>query len=354
MADRKRVLILSRKYPPSTGGMQAYTKNFVRCMENAYDVEKIVLGKGQINLIWFLPYLFFKASILLMTKKYDFVWLCDGLLAPLGVVFKKLFSAKVAITVHGLDITYANKLYQGIVPGSIARLDKVVCVSRSTLAECEKRGIPEEKCAVITNGIEEKEFESGLSKEELLKGLERSFGSDLSGKKILVTVGRLIKRKGVTWFTENVMSQLDPDYVYFVAGEGPEKDNIIKSLEERGLADRVKVLGKISFDDLKLLYNSAHALVIPNQKIGDDTEGFGIVAIEAASCGLPAVANAIDGLREAVLNGKTGWLIEYNNVGQFVDKIKNTGLDRLSVKDESKVFSWENIIGQYQKVINEI
>ena len=354
MADKCRILILSRKYPPSTGGMQVYTKNFVRCMGNVYEVNKIVLGKEQINLIWFLPYLLVKGSSLLMTKKYDLVWLCDGLLAPVGSIFKKLFRIKVGITVHGLDITYANKLYQAIVPGSIAALDSVVCVSRSTVAECIKRGIPEEKCTVITNGIEEKEFESDLSKEELLKGLERSFGKSLSGKKILVTVGRLIKRKGVRWFAENVMPELDSDHVYLVAGEGPEKDNIIKTLEDKGLTDRVKVLGKISFDDLKLLYNSAHALVIPNQKMGDDTEGFGIVAIEAASCGLPAVANAIDGLQEAVLNGKTGWLIEYNNVGQFVDKIQNTGLDRLSVKTESKVFSWENIIGQYQKVINEI
>ena len=354
MSDKRRILILSRKYPPSTGGMQAYTKNFARCMENVYEVDKIVLGKGQLNLIWFLPYLFVKGSFLLMTKKYDLVWLCDGLLAPLGIIFKKLFSTKVAITVHGLDITYANKLYQGIVPRSITALDRVVCVSRSTLAECIKRGIPEEKCKVIANGIEEKEFESDLSKEELLMGLEYSFGNSFSGKKILVTVGRLIKRKGVSWFAENVMPQLDSDNVYLVVGEGPEKDNIVKAIEDKGLTDRVKVLGKISFNDLKLLYNSAHALVIPNQKIGDDTEGFGIVAIEAASCGLPVVANAIDGLQEAVLDGKTGWLVEYNNVGEFVEKIQNTGLDQSSVKSESKVFSWKNIIGQYQKVINEI
>ena len=354
MTDKKRILILSRKYPPSTGGMQAYTKNFVRCMENIYDVDKIVLGREQINLIWFLPYLFIKGSILLMRRKYDLVWLCDGLLAPLGVVFKKLFRAKVAITVHGLDITYANPLYQWMVPGAIAGLDKVVCVSRNTVEECIKRGIPEEKCTVITNGIEEKEFESDLTREELLKALENSFGRDLAGKKVLITVGRLIKRKGVSWFAENVMPRLDADYVYLVVGEGPEKDNIVRTLEEKGLETRVKVLGKVSYGGLKLLYNSAHALVIPNQKMGDDTEGFGIVAIEAASCGLPAVANAIDGLQEAVLDGRTGWLVEYNNVGQFINKIQNTGLNPSSVKTQSRVFSWDSIIKQYEKVIDEI
>ena len=354
MADRKRVLILSRKYPPSTGGMQVYAKDFIKRMEDIYDVDKIVLGRGQINLIWFLPFLFIKGSILLATGKCDVVWLCDGLLAPMGIIFRKLFGVKVGITVHGLDITYANPLYQSMIPGSISGLDKVVCVSRNTLEECLKRGISEKKCVVITNGIEDKKFKSDITKGELTRSLELSFGEGLGNKKILVTVGRLIKRKGVRWFAENVMPRLSQDHVYLVAGEGPEKEEIIKTLEEKKLNGRVKVLGRISDAKLKLLYNSAYAMVIPNQKIGNDPEGFGIVAIEAASCGLPSVANAIDGLNEAIINGKTGWLVEYNNVDQFVDKIRNTSLDAESVQRESNIFSWKNIIGQYQKVINAI
>ncbi|MFA6635557.1 MAG: glycosyltransferase family 4 protein [Candidatus Omnitrophota bacterium] len=354
MADNTRILMISRKYPPSTGGMQEFAKDFIGRMEGVYDADKIVFGRGQINLIWFLPYSFVRSLMLIAAGKHDLVWLCDGLLAPMGVVLKKLCKIKVGITVHGLDITYSNALYQRVVPASIAALDRVVCVSENTLLECTKRGIPCNKCVVITNGIEEKKFKSDLTKGELLRSLELAFGKGLGTKKILITVGRVIRRKGVNWFIDNVMPRLSEDHIYLVAGEGPEMGPIVRKVKEKGIDNRVKMLGRISSAKLKILYNSAYAMVMPNQKISKDPEGFGIVAIEAASCGLPTVANSVDGLNDAVINGKTGWLVEYNNVDQFLDKINDISLHPDAVKKENRVFSWDNIIKKYQKVIDEL
>lgn len=354
LTEKSRILILSRKYPPSIGGMQAYTWNFVRNMENLCQVDKIVLGGEQINLVWFIPYLFIKSATMIAARKYDLVYICDGLLAPVGLILKKLFGVKTAVTVHGLDITYGNPLYQKIVPSSIAKLDKVICVSGNTLEECIKKGIPRQKCRVITNGVEGGELKVDLSDEERIKRLEKVVGERVEGKKILITVGRLIKRKGVGWFTSNVMPQLDDKHLYLIAGEGSEKDNIARVIEENDMSGRVKLLGKVSYDALKLLYNSADAMVIPNQRIAQDAEGFGIVAIEAASCGVPVIANSIDGLKEAVLDGRTGWLVEYNDIKQFKDRIQNPRLERTSVREASEVFLWSNIIKEYQEVIDEI
>jgi len=351
---RKKILLLSRKYPPSVGGMQSYTRDLVRHLEGIYDVDKIVLGKGQAHLVWFLPYLFAASVVRLMTRKYDLVYLCDAFLAPLGVVLKKMFKVKVMVTVHGLDITYDGFFYQRVVPGAVSVIDKVVAVSASTMEECVKRGVKRERCVLITNGIGPDSCLKGDVPGDFIKTVSGEAGCDLEGKKILLSVGRLVKRKGIDSFISDVIPALGDEYLYLIAGDGPEKKNILDTVSKCGAEDRVRLLGKVSGETLRQLYGVSHVLVMPNRRIDGDPEGFGIVAIEAAGSGLPVVANAVDGIGEAVLNGKTGWLIHNNDREIFLRKIKDPGLDRGEVKKNSRVFFWENIIKSYEKEINAL
>jgi len=351
---KKKILILSRKYPPSIGGMQVFARDFIRRMESVYDVDRIVLGGRQLNLVWFLPYLFAASLARLAGQKYDLVWLCDGLLAPLGALFKKITGVKVGVTVHGLDVTYSRFSYQRFVPPAIRTLDKVVCVSANTMKECLERGVSREKCVVITNGVEQEDYAVSGSTASCLGNLYGFLGDDIGGKKMLISVGRLIRRKGIDWFASTVVPLLDDDHVYLVAGDGPEKRNILNAAERSGVSGRVRLLGKVSDDHLRLLYNYGHALVLPNQRIEGDPEGFGIVAIEAASCGLPVVANSVDGVSEAVLDGRTGWLVDYNDEHMFAEKVRDPGLDRGEVRAASGAFSWEEIIKRYEKVIDGV
>ena len=350
----KRILILSRKYPPSIGGMQIFARDFIRRMESVYDVDRIVLGGRQLNLVWFLPYLFTASLARLAGRKYDLVWLCDGLLAPLGAALKKLTGVKVGVTVHGLDVTYERFFYQRLVPPAIRSLDRVVCVSANTMKECLERGVGRDKCVVITNGVEQEDYSVSGSTASCLEKLYDFLGDDIGEKKMLISVGRLIRRKGMDWFASKVVPLLDDDHVYLIAGEGPEKRNILDAAARSGVSGRVRLLGKVSDDQLRLLYNYGHALVLPNQRIEGDPEGFGIVAIEAASCGLPAVANSVDGVSEAVLDGRTGWLVGYNDERLFAEKVKDPGLSRGEVRAASGVFSWEEIIKKYEKEIDGI
>ena len=351
-ACTKRILMISRKHPPSIGGMQIYSKELISRISDRFDTDTIILGRGQWNLLWFMPYAFLKSLVLISIRKHDILYLCDGLLSPLGRVIKFLTGVKVIVTVHGLDVTYGRFLYQWIVPASIARLDKVICVSGNTRDECIKRGVREEICTVINNAVVIEDYRMDISRQEAIEELTKCIGGFIGGKKILITVGRLIKRKGVDWFTVNVMPRLDDDYIYLVAGSGPEEKDILDMIDKYSMTNRVKLLGKVSHDTLKLLYNAAHVMVLPNQKINDDPEGFGIVALESASCGLPVIANAVDGITEAVLEGRTGWLIDYNDIGSFVEKIKDPALENVVVRENSETFSWDNAIELYQKEIN--
>ncbi|MEW6407134.1 MAG: glycosyltransferase family 4 protein [Patescibacteria group bacterium] len=349
--ERKRILLISRKYPPMIGGMETYTKNLLSNLCLSYDVDTILLNKKQFHLIWFLPYVFIKSFFLSLRHKYSVLYICDALLSPLGLIIKSIFNIKTIATVHGLDVTYPNFLYQKIVPFSLSKLDYLVCVSNNTVSECIKRGICASKCIFIPNGVNINEYYLEQSKNDVLEQLKGKMKHDFNNKKILLTTGRLIKRKGMDWFLKNIFMQLGPDFIYFVSGEGPLKRDLRRIIDKQSLKNKVFLLGKVDRNTLKLLYNSADAFIMPNQIIKSDPEGFGIVALEAASCGVPVIANAVDGIKEAVLDGKTGWLIKYNNKDAFIEKIINPGLRANSVREAIHSFSWVNLIKSYQKII---
>jgi len=141
----------------------------------------------------------------------------------------------------------------------------------------------------------------------------------------------------VAWFAEKVMPRLDGSYLYVVAGEGPERGTIQKIVDRCNLQGRVLLLGEVSDEDRKLIYNASDIFIMPNITVPGDVEGFGIVALEAGSCGLPVVASNIQGLRDAVINGKTGYLVGEGDVEGFVSRITDMSLEKDQINEIKKV-----------------
>jgi glycosyltransferase involved in cell wall biosynthesis len=336
-----KLLFITRKYPPSVGGMENLSYHLAREFKKTPDFKLISWGGSQIWLPFFAIYAFFKASWLIVTRQVNQVHLGDGVLAPVGLAIRTILHTKTTITACGLDITYKLGFYQWLWPKMISKLDKVICISSATLDECVKRGIPKNKCVFIPCGVDPNDFAINATR----KDLEKVAGINMNGKKVLVTVGRLVKRKGVAWFIANVLPNLEDDYIYLVAGDGPEKDKIQEIIKSNELQKRVKLLGKISSLDLKILYNTADVFVMPNIPVEGDMEGFGIVAIEASSVGLPVVATNLEGIRDAVIAGKSGYLIDSDSIPSWLKTIKYA--DSLQKESITKIikneFSWKNI-----------
>jgi glycosyltransferase involved in cell wall biosynthesis len=345
-----KLLFITRKYPPSVGGMENLSYHLAKEFKKSPNFKLISWGGSQIWLPFFAIYAFFKAGWLIVTRKVNHVHLGDGVLAPVGLAIRTIFRTKTSITACGLDITYKLGLYQWLWPKMISRLDKVICISSATLEECVKRGIPKNKCVFIPCGVDPKDFAINSTREDL----EKVAGIKLHGKKVLVTVGRLVKRKGVAWFIANVLPNLEDHYIYLVAGDGPEKAKIQESIKSNELQNRVKLLGKISNEDLKILYNTADVFVMPNIPVEGDMEGFGIVAIEASSVGLPVVASNLEGIRDAIIQGKTGYLTDDTSKIGWQRKILNAqSLNKsLISKCVEEKYSWANIAKQYLGVFS--
>lgn len=293
-----------------------------------------------------LPYLLVRSLWVLLTKKVDIVYLEDGLLAPLGLILK-LFRKRVAVTVHGKDITFNNRLYQFLIPRLVGNLNKIICVSEATKQQCADRGISQRKIVVIPNGISD-ESHMNAERQQLREQLSQELGIKLDNKKVILSVGRLVERKGIHWFVESVMPALidgDNSCIYLIAGAGDFSPQIKETIKRNNLNEYIFMLGRVGEKILRLLYNAADIFVMPNIPIEGDMEGFGLVALEAASCGLPVVASDLEGIKEAIHDGKNGFLVAPGNAEAFFDKIKELLVNdelRESFGAQARQFTLEN------------
>lgn len=350
-----KLLIITRNYPPQIGGLENFSFNLVAELKRHMSVKVIALGRTKPHLTWFMPAALMMGLIAARTKPIGLVHLCDGLLAPIGRLLKVFSKARVTASVHGLDVTFPHPVYQRVVPACLKRLDRIVCVSQSTRDECLRRAIPGEQCVVIPNGIHPEEIWLPASKSSLIQEVEAVLRCRLGGKKILLTVGRLVKRKGVGWFIENVLPRLDQNYVYVVVGTGPEYSAIQDMVRRKQFRCRIVLAGRQPDRLRNCLLNCADAFIMPNITIPGDVEGFGISALEAGACGLPVIASGIQGIRDAVIDGVTGYLVSEQDAEGFLSRIQGLDLDRRRVRSEvAGRFSWNKIGLAYAEMLSAV
>jgi glycosyltransferase involved in cell wall biosynthesis len=235
-------------------------------------------------------------------------------------------------------------------------------VSSATKEQCLKRGIPRSKIVVIPNGISD-DFHIREDVQKLNDRLCKKVKINLRNRKMILSVGRIVERKGFHWFVTNVLPKIvmeERDVVFLLAGEGPFKGTIEKSIINAGMRKHVILLGKVDNETLRLLYNSSHVMVVPNIPVEGDIEGFGVVVLEATSCGLPLVASGTEGIREAIVHGENGFLVETFNA----EKFSRTLLFILENSRRAKVlgekarrftlrnFAWEKIAKMYFKILS--
>jgi len=353
---RLKVLYITRKYPPCVGGMENFSYNLFNNFDrNDIDIDLIKLGKKQINLIWFLPYAFFKT--LFLAKNYDIIFCGDALLSVIGFFTKVFFrKKKVVVNVFGLDITYKNLIYQFYLKMFYNKFDMYISISKETDRTLQNRGVY--KSTIITPGIDVN------IKDENLVISDEDFRKKYSIAKddvILITVGRLVKRKGVAWFLENVMPKLmNHNVKYLIVGNGDDRENIEKIIDDKDLSSKVQLLGRVTDEDLSAVYSYSDIFVMPNIHVENDMEGFGIVAAEASLYGLIVIASGIEGIKDAIINEKNGYLLESKNIEQYAEKITDISENLNKYKELSKEFrlftkkeyDWKKICNEYVNLFN--
>jgi glycosyltransferase involved in cell wall biosynthesis len=172
-----------------------------------------------------------------------------------------------------------------------------------------------------------------------------------SGKFRVLFVGRHIERKGIDYLIK-AAAALDPDkYEVRIAGQGDQTERL-KALAAREAREQVAFLGKLSNENLKREYESAGCFILPAVVDSKgDTEGLGVVLIEAAEYGVPIIASGVGGIVDIIIDGKTGLLVKEKSPQELTEAILRLRGDaalskrladncRAHVKEN---FSWERI-----------
>lgn len=343
-----RILFITRKYPPSVGGMEQFSYH----LTTKISCEKRVIAlKGSYPRI-LLPFFILYAGLaaLFSAGKYDMIHLGDGVLFWIAWFVKKFRPrAKVAVTLHGLDVTYPTPLYSLYKRFFARSCDLYICISAATERLARNDGL--HPTVVIPVGVETSAWKGTFQRSDLLKYL----GTPTENRFVCLTTGRLVQRKGVPWFVKNVLPQLPSGILYLIAGDGPCRKEIQDAIGHLHGDARVQLLGKVPQHVLKMLYHTADLFIMPNIRVAGDAEGFGIVALEAGACGLPTLAADCEGVRDAVTLGQTGWFVESENTEAFIQAISDKALhpEHLLRREDvqrsvAEHFDWNVIISQYE------
>lgn len=364
-----RILFISRAYPPVVGGIENQNFELSVWLSKRTETRTIANRRGRFFLPIFAPYAFCVA--LWNRHSYDIILLGDGTLGLIGWLVKKITRVPVVSVVHGLDINWDSKslgvwyekaligLYQNLwVKKFLPSLDGLIAVGNETIRVGVAHGIPEEKFFFIPNGVDIDKIRAPHERSEL----ERLLGVKIENKHILLTSGRLAKRKGVAWFIRNVIPKLSKNILYVVAGNGVDYKDIEHAVRETGSADRVKLLGYVSDETRNILFNTCDVFVQPNVRIKGDMEGFGISVIEAAACGRVVVASALEGLKDAIIPEENGLLVEPENAAAFAqtitdllrDDVRRVSLGERAARYTVAHFQWTAIADRYLTVLADV
>ena len=360
-----KILFITRKFPPSVGGMETHAHELYQELTKRHEVDLIKWGGSNKLLPIVYPWMLLKAVVHAWGRQPapDVIYLQDGIMAPLGWVVKALSRRPSIVTVHGLDITFKNPVFQAMVPRFIAKQTAIVAVSEGTKQEVLSR-LPKSSVTVVANGVKDV-FKSDATKQELLEQAAQGTGlslEQLQQSKILLTTGRLVKRKGVAWFVSAVLPDLvaaDPKILYLVCGVGKQQSAIEQAVERHGLQANVKLLGRVSDELIRTLYNASDVFVMPNIPTPGNVEGFGLVALEAASCGTVVVASDLEGISDAIKNDENGFLVPAKDAAAWRTKllqvIAEPGLSKEAIRNYTLTnYSWQKTAEGYEKVFDSV
>jgi phosphatidylinositol alpha-1,6-mannosyltransferase len=316
-------LLVTNDFPPKIGGIQSYLYELWRrlpaehatVLTTRYDGDEVWDAQQSFRVVraperQFFPTASLARRIDALAREVDArVVLLDPWL-PLGHLGPRLRDASYVVIVHGAEVTVPGRL-----PGS-RRLGGAVLRGAAGVvaaghypareaqraAGCGLRGI------VVPPGVDVERFRP--LDPPARAATRKALGLD-PDRPLVLGVSRLVPRKGFDVLIDAVAGL--PDVQLVIAGSGRDRRRLEARAARRGIGSRVRFLGRVPDDDsFPRLYACADVFSMPcrDRWGGLEAEGFGIVFLEAAAAGVPAVAGRSGGSHEAVVDGETGFVVE--------------------------------------------
>jgi phosphatidyl-myo-inositol dimannoside synthase len=235
-------------------------------------------------------------------------------LLPIAWLMAKISHARLALVIHGIEAWAPPK--SELRRRLASKADSVISVSKLTAERfCAWSGVDIRRAYILPNCVDFKRFVPQSRDQSLVE----RYG--LQGSRVILTTGRLAAKERYKGFDEVIdmlprLIESVPDLKYVIVGDGSDRRRLESRVKEMGVSDRVIFTGYIPESEKVAHYSLADVYVMPSSG-----EGFGIVLIEAAACGVPVVGSSVDGSREALLGGKLGRLVDPKQPQELVNAV---------------------------------
>ena len=287
-------------------------------------VHRLVLKRSR----WLRPESLFMYTRLLLESLWlafsnRFVAVLAGRALPEGIVawaVGRLRGCKVVMYAHGEELTgWGRGSKFKAMCFALRRADHVLANSdftRDTLISLI--GVRAEQIVMAYPTVDAERFRPGLPFDDLLAGIGLK-----AGQRLILSVGRLQRRKGFDQVIRALPGLLGrgSDVHYAIVGIGEDWDYLEALARDLGVSERLHLLGHIEPADLPRWYNACDLFAMPNRDIEGDTEGFGIVYLEANACAKPVIAGQAGGTGSAVEDGVCGLRVDGEDVHALEESI---------------------------------
>lgn len=376
-----KLLIYTHEFPPFLGGLATTSRKLARGISQsdmdivvlapAYSSEDSIIDAELTCKVTRIPGLGKK-----WVKKIPFLEIVLGWICLLQTLSKEqpdsvifiteeaevvggllpLYNFNPIVRIAGSGITtcfYGRNFFKRLMRFPMKRLYdkavKIIAVSNNTKELIQSVGVPEDKIEVVYNGVED----YMLSKEADVEAINRirdRYGI-LEADKVLVTVARVLPRKGqdtVIKALPRVLTEF-PDLKYLIVGDGRYRDKFSDLAKEIDVSDNVIFTGGVSHDETISYFDLCDIFIMPNRFWNNKVEGLPNALIEASARSKPLIAGDHGGSKEAVINNKTGILVNPESADDVAHAILSILRDEKTGLEMGKL-GRENIINQHTEL----
>lgn len=328
-----KVLVVTNDYPPRPGGIQS----FVHALASRLPPDEVAVyapaWKGAAafdaaqafgvvrhptSLMLPTPDVLRRARAVAAAEGCDRVWF--GAAAPLGLLARPLGMERSVASTHGHEVGWALLPAARQVLRRIGRdVDVVTYLGDYTRARLAPALGSSATLERLPSGVDTTVFRPGAGGEDV----RRRHG--LQGRPVVVCVSRLVPRKGQDVLVRALreIRRRVPGTALLCVGGGPDAPRLRRLAAEQEVADDVVLTGSVPWEELPAYYDAGDVFAMPcrTRRAGLEVEGLGIVYLEASATGLPVVAGRSGGSPDAVLEGRTGNVVDGRSLAAVTDAV---------------------------------
>lgn len=330
-----RALLITNDFPPMTGGEATWYSRVCAAVTpdkivvlapslpgaNAFDQHqayRIVrrwapVTRNPLGRLIQIVLFFLHGAGLVRRERVAAVHIGHLYLGLVGLGIKAATGTPYVLYLHGGEMAPYLRLpaIRRIVCAIVGHAAMVVVNSAYTQHQYESLGLSLSQVVTLTMGVDTRRFRPDVD------GAEVRARYGLDGAKVILTVGRLVERKGhdmVIRALPRLQEAVGP-VRYLIVGAGPEIDRLRTLARDLGCAATVVFTGRVREDELPQFYCASDIFAMPNRNVArrDGVEGFGIVFLEAGATGRPVIGGRAGGVADAVVDGTTGILVDAEN-----------------------------------------